>query len=669
MNGRSENDATEARLIHALTEVAERTTAEPDWNRVAADAGPVGGKSKGFGPATFAVAAVVMVLVGLGVAFLNSGAEEVNVSADGVVILPGETVLSEDPLIVSAAPAPEPAFDTSGLGQEVVIDPVVELDVGIEELIGRTGTSGLSPGTLVKATVIGRLDGQPWVTAVWDKAATETPVPVEAGQVFRSWSLAGTGGSSVGDPVEQGSLRYLEPPALEDDWDDGVGFTTPEGTVEWGPLPAEVSVVTFADDEDVLWTRPSGGVALIPSSIDPGESFTVEAFDADGELLATITQTAPNSEDAQLDSEEEDTDSTAEEAMEDATEATEDRPVLGGIWEVPETTLVPGSGISGVMLVPMDDRLIVLHTQNSGNDMVGEIYDPATGTATALEPSGAVWRANPAVAWTGENLLIVGGSNEPGIDDQALVHNPELGTWRALPEPPEDLHPADDLIAGPGAWTGTELLLWQDGLALDPETEQWRAIADYPGPRRVDPVMVWTGDRLVVWGGCDAAVVQCDDLGERLLDDGYVYDPSTDTWELMAPSPLAAGEDPLAVAAGDQVLFYSGQVDGAAADGAAVDLVASYDPSLDTWTVLPNPPLEPRRGEAWTERDFTLWGGEGSGTVTADGRALNPDTGSWFELPELPEAAAPGPYVVAWVDGQLYVSSAPGGQSFVYFAE
>jgi hypothetical protein len=53
-------------------------------------------------------------------------------------------------------------------------------------------------------------------------------------------------------------------------------------------------------------------------------------------------------------------------------------------------------------------------------------------------------------------------------------------------------------------WTGRQALLWSggdEGLAYDVQTDSWSSFDAGGLRKRSDPVVVWTGDALVGWGG------------------------------------------------------------------------------------------------------------------------------------------------------------------------
>lgn len=81
-------------------------------------------------------------------------------------------------------------------------------------------------------------------------------------------------------------------------------------------------------------------------------------------------------------------------------------------------------------------------------------------------------------------------------------------------------------------WTGSKMIVWGgdsgggplgDGALYDPATRLWTPMsnANAPSPRS-SATAVWTGAEMIVWGGRGA--------GNAELDDGRKYDPTTDTW-------------------------------------------------------------------------------------------------------------------------------------------
>lgn len=326
--------------------------------------------------------------------------------------------------------------------------------------------------------------------------------------------------------------------------------------------------------------------------------------------------------------------------------------VTAGTWSRADTTLGPDELLPRVFVI--DDRVLVIHEQNQGRTVTGEIYDPAENRAREIGASGLSWRANAAMVWTGTELLIVGGSNGPGIDQIGAAYSPANDSWRLLPDPPGEIDAWDNSITGPAVWTGAEMLIPAHGLAFNPLVDRWRTFTPQPEPRRISPVAAWTGTEFIVWGGCDSAIPQCDDFAEGLLTDGLAYNPNTDTWRSLAPSPLAPGVHPASEWTGSGLLVYAGTGD--PADGATF---ARYDPFRDRWQDLESPPLAPRRyaASAWNGRAFALWGGSADPEREfSDGAIYDQETDTWEPLPAAPNGAARDRHAMAWAAGRLYIT-------------
>jgi hypothetical protein len=96
---------------------------------------------------------------------------------------------------------------------------------------------------------------------------------------------------------------------------------------------------------------------------------------------------------------------------------------------------------------------------------------------------------------------------------------------------------------------------------------------------------------VMVWGGHDGTVrgnVGSDDF--KYFDDGAVFDPSADTWRVLPAAPLAPRADSQVISVGDSSFLV---VNGVAAPGSDVDRsdqAATYDVGTNTWTLLAPPP-------------------------------------------------------------------------------
>jgi hypothetical protein len=174
-----------------------------------------------------------------------------------------------------------------------------------------------------------------------------------------------------------------------------------------------------------------------------------------------------------------------------------------------------------------------------------------------------------------------------------------------------------------GVWTGSKLLVWggrngsrflADGAAYDPTADAWTAISSDGAPSaRSNAAAVWTGSALLIWGG--------DGLDHP---DGELYDPNTDAWTPM--SALDAPDTSIANAAvwdGSEMLIW------------AKDHGVAYNPTPDRWRELPQEGEPSARVSSvipipsiWTGSEWIVWGGLSSTSLEAlsDGARYSPPT-------------------------------------------
>jgi N-acetylneuraminic acid mutarotase len=145
----------------------------------------------------------------------------------------------------------------------------------------------------------------------------------------------------------------------------------------------------------------------------------------------------------------------------------------------------------------------------------GGRYDPIRDTWNPTSTAGNVplWRVGHTAVWTGEQMIVwggyVGGSQNNGLTDTGGRYQPSTDTWEATSmganaPVPRRYHSA--------VWTGARMIIWggydegyvdlDTGGRYDPVTDAWAAtsLSDAPAPR-VNHSAVWTGALMIVWGG------------------------------------------------------------------------------------------------------------------------------------------------------------------------
>ena len=201
--------------------------------------------------------------------------------------------------------------------------------------------------------------------------------------------------------------------------------------------------------------------------------------------------------------------------------------------------------------------------------------------------------------------------------------------WR-----PMSASPLAGRVGHRAVWTGSEMLDWggqnvdgttyyADGARYKLASDSWTMMAAPPAgiAPRTGHAVVWTGSKLIVWGGNGTA---------GKLADGAAYDPTANTWTTL-PSSTLTGRQPAAVfsTTTNEILVWGSAYETPLGDGSI------YRPSLrDLWVSFPTAPLLARGfvAYAWAGVQFMVWGGADGTTIFNDGARYNPVTGTWKAL-------------------------------------
>ncbi|MGH9443379.1 MAG: Kelch repeat-containing protein, partial [Thermoanaerobaculia bacterium] len=156
-----------------------------------------------------------------------------------------------------------------------------------------------------------------------------------------------------------------------------------------------------------------------------------------------------------------------------------------------------------------------------------------TSTATSGAPVG---RFNHCAVWTGSRMIVWGGdSGNRTTLGSGGVYNPESRTWTATAF---GNAPSAREVAS-AVWTGEKMIVWggfqatgnitatvfNDGAIYDPETNTWAPVATSGAPSaRYAHTAVWTGSRMIVWGGF-AKEVSPNPVNFGAVNTGASYDP------------------------------------------------------------------------------------------------------------------------------------------------
>jgi len=264
---------------------------------------------------------------------------------------------------------------------------------------------------------------------------------------------------------------------------------------------------------------------------------------------------------------------------------------------------------------PLDDR--AGGSQASATRRAGTVTPPPLGYALPTIPAGAACTND---TWSVSSLTTASGSDTPAA---------------------RQLHTA--------VWTGAEMIVWggwdgtgvayNNGGRFDPATDSWTfssltngAGSDVPSAR-FRHTAVWTGTKMIVWGGRDVA--------GAAFNNGGLYDPATDTWSVSTLTAATGANVPsarqlhTAVWSGTHMIVWGGTPDTASH---ALNSGGSYDPAADAWATsdlttgsgsdTPSPRID--HTAVWTGSEMIVWGGlNASGAALATGGRYDPATDTW----------------------------------------
>ncbi|HEU5180159.1 MAG TPA: MopE-related protein, partial [Candidatus Polarisedimenticolia bacterium] len=263
---------------------------------------------------------------------------------------------------------------------------------------------------------------------------------------------------------------------------------------------------------------------------------------------------------------------------------------------------------------------------------IGGRYDPSSDSWTPIssgpapsprESHTAVWTGTQMIVWGGWNVLDSLGNVE--YLDTGGKYDPAMETW----SPTTTVGAPSARIGHTAVWTGDRMVVWGGGTntggRYDPIVDVWTPTASAGAPAaRSGHSAIWTGSRMVVWGGRDAS---------GNFNTGGRYDPVADAWQPTSTSGAPAPRrSHAAVYTGTQMIVWGGVHSSSDPKNGG-----RYDPVLDSWspTSTVNAPASPtqKMWGVWTGSEMLVWGEGPSGCFPCAGPIItgryNPSTDQW----------------------------------------
>jgi hypothetical protein len=301
----------------------------------------------------------------------------------------------------------------------------------------------------------------------------------------------------------------------------------------------------------------------------------------------------------------------------------------------------------------------------------GAFYDPTqSGTAAWSTVPVTLNTPSPRVlataVWTGSSIVVWGGGDREGNQDynSGSIYDPVAGTWTRMRQPGAP----SARRAALGVWTGTRVLIWggfdRDGdpadhaYLYDPVSDAWSAVptANEPDPS-LYPATGWSGTHLFVMGGLESGVSS---------SDFRVYGAATNTWSAPTTPTLTRRDGAFGGFDGTNFVVWGGRsFNFAPTTGFRYDVSATPAP---TWTstattAAPSTRFIVTREHGWVARiaagKLLMLGGfdpffaRSDAATRRDGAIYNSTTNTWTGVPAWESTHARRYAVAVWMGSEF----------------
>jgi hypothetical protein len=304
---------------------------------------------------------------------------------------------------------------------------------------------------------------------------------------------------------------------------------------------------------------------------------------------------------------------------------------------------------------------------------------------TTPAPSARI--GHTAVQVDGIGMIVYGGDF---LQDGA-VYSPTINTWI---QQITTTNSPSARVGHTAIWTGTEMLVWggellvpiaiewsdpptnsipslyrvttMEGARYNPISNTWKAIATtiYTPEDRVNHTAIWTGNRMIIWGGERVRMSVTGSMTRTKLNTGGVYDPDSDSWGYF-PNLNSGFGAPSArryhscVWTGGQMLVWAG--DGGSNTG------GMYSPTTDLWILEPiatlkAPSARYAHSTIWTgdgskswRNKMIVWGGTNGESYFNNGGIYDPVSNTWTALPTTGAPISRVYHSVVWTGTKMIV--------------
>ncbi|HWQ90446.1 MAG TPA: hypothetical protein VN673_02155, partial [Clostridia bacterium] len=186
---------------------------------------------------------------------------------------------------------------------------------------------------------------------------------------------------------------------------------------------------------------------------------------------------------------------------------------------------------------------------------------------------------------------------------------------------------------------------------------------------RTDHTAVWTGSKMIVWGGMWVRQDYGYDPYEDCLNDGGCYELAANAWSAVSLTGAPGARwHHTAIWTGTEMIVWGGSYFAGSPGGSRPSYLCSgggrYDPASDTWRGINTngaPSARSSHSAVWTGTEMIIWGGAGkdeqSGALTNfnDGARYNPATDSWTPITSLGAPIARHGHTAVWTGSEIII--------------
>jgi hypothetical protein len=209
-------------------------------------------------------------------------------------------------------------------------------------------------------------------------------------------------------------------------------------------------------------------------------------------------------------------------------------------------------------------------------------------------------------------------------------------------------------------WTGSKMIVWggysgsvvNTGGVYDPVNDTWTPTSTDGAPSaRYLHTVVWTGSRMIAWGGYSGG----------MLNTGGVYDPANDTWTPVNMDGAPSGRQAhTAVWTGSRMIVWGGY--------GGWNTGGIYDPVTNAWTMMSTAGAPSGRyfhTAVWTGSKMIVWGGvDGSYNALNDGGLYDPASDTWTPVSNSDAPLARRFHTAVWTGSKMIVWGGDNGGGY-----